>query len=368
MAPIQIENQNQKFDDHDEDECSSFANVLLSGCVTPIVLEAVIELDVLEIIKKLGGGSYGGQFSAAEIAAHLPAKNPEAAAMLDRMLRLLASHSVLTSTVNSLRSGHFERLYGLAPVCKFLTKDENGVSLAPMARISKEIIDSSYQLKDAILEGGHTFKRAYGVTHYEYNGQNPDCNQRFNTAMASHSTIIMEKILRTYTRFDGLSSLVDVGGGNGATLKMIRSKYPAIKGINFDLPHVVNDAPPCPGVEHVGGNMFESIPKGDAIFLKWICHAWSDDKCIKILKNCYDAIPDHGKVIVCEYFVPVEAETSNAAKSVLQLDAIMMVVPDGKERTEKEFKDLAAAAGFQGFRVVCCAYDTKVMEFLKISN
>ncbi|TYH41042.1 hypothetical protein ES332_D12G289000v1 [Gossypium tomentosum] len=56
--------------------------------------------------------------------------------------------------------------------------------------------------------------------------------------------------------------------GTGATLSMIVSKYPTIKGINFDLPHVIENAPTCPGVEHVGGDMFASVPKGDAIFMK----------------------------------------------------------------------------------------------------
>lgn len=97
------------------------------------------------------------------------------------------------------------------------------------------------------MEGGHPFERAHGVTHYVYNGQNPDMNAKFNFAMASHSTITMDKILRTYKGFDGLSTLVDVGGGNGATLKKIVSKYHNIRGINFDLPHVINDAPICPG-------------------------------------------------------------------------------------------------------------------------
>lgn len=351
------------YDDDDEVACSSFAMTLMTSAVTPIVLQAALELDVLEIIKKLGPN--GGHFSAKEIVAHLPAKNPEAATMLDRMLCLLASHSVLTCTIRTLPDGRVERLYGLASVCKFLTKDDKGATLAPLASISKPIIDSCYQLKDSILEGGHPFERAYGVSHYVYNGQNPDMNEKFNNAMAAHSTITMDKILTTYDGFEGLTSLVDVGGGNGATLKKILTKYPKIRGVNLDLPHVINDASPCPGVEHVVGDMFESIPKGDAVFIKWICHAWSDEQCIKFLKNCYDAIPDHGKVIVCESFLPEEVETSHAAKFAFQFDAIMMVVPNGKERTEKEFQALAKAAGFQGFRVACSAYDTKVMEFLK---
>ncbi|GFP97660.1 caffeic acid 3-o-methyltransferase 2 [Phtheirospermum japonicum] len=61
--------------------------------------------------------------------------------------------------------------------------------------------------------------------------------------MSEHSTIIMNKILDKYDGFDGLKSLVDVGGGIGTSLSMIISKYPSIKCINFDLSQVIQDAP-----------------------------------------------------------------------------------------------------------------------------
>ena len=82
---------------------------------------------------------------------------------------------------------------------------------------------------------------------FEYNRKDPRFSQVFNQAMSSHSTLTMKKILQTYNGFEGLTTLVDVGGGTGATLNMIISSYPAIKGINFDLPHVVEDAPSYPG-------------------------------------------------------------------------------------------------------------------------
>ncbi|KAL6972196.1 nicotinamide N-methyltransferase [Sarracenia purpurea var. burkii] len=184
--------------------------------------------------------------------------------------------------------------------------------------------------------------------------------------MSNHSTITMKKILETYQGFEGLTTLVDVGGGTGATLNIIRSKYPSIRGINFDLPHVIEDAPSYQGVEHVGGDMFVSVPKADAIFMKWICHDWSDEHCSKFLKNCYDALLDNGKVIVAEYILPVAPDTSLSTKNVFHMDVIMLALtPGGKERTEKEFEDLAKGAGFEGFRVMCCAFNTYVMEFLK---
>ncbi|KAL8153577.1 hypothetical protein V2J09_011337 [Rumex salicifolius] len=351
----------------EEDEACSFAMTITSGSVPPMVLKALLELDVLEIIKRESVAT-GGYMSPAEISAHLPTTNAAAATMLDRMLRLLASYGVFTCQVRTTPEGRVERTYGLAHVCRFLTKNEDGVSLAALSLMNQDkiLMESWYHLKDAVLDGGIPFNKAYGMSAFEYHGTDPRFNKIFNNGMSNHSTITMKRILATYTGFEGVSTLVDVGGGTGATLNMIISKYPSIKGINFDLPHVIEDAPAYLGVEHVGGDMFASVPKGDAIFMKWICHDWSDEHCIKFLQNSYNSLPDHGKVIICDYILPVAPETNNAARTVFHVDAIMLAHnPGGKERTEDEFEYLAKASGFQAYKVASSAYDTKVIEFLK---
>ncbi|KAM2164636.1 hypothetical protein ACFX1Q_042163 [Malus domestica] len=147
--------------------------------------------------------------------------------------------------------------------------------------------------------------------------------------MANHSIIAMKKLLVTYKGFEGLTSVVDVGGGTGSVIHMIVSKYPSIKGINFDLPHVIKDAPQYPGVEHVGGDMF----------------------------NCYATLPDNGKVILVDIIIPVSPNSSLATKLANHVDMIMLAHnPGGKERTEKEFEALVKGSGFQGFRVMCSAF------------
>lgn len=98
-------------------------------------------------------------------------------------------------------------------------------------------------MKDAVLDEGRPFDKAFGMNVYEYSSTDSRFSMIFNHAMKNHSTIIMKKILEKYNGFEGLRTLVDVGGGTGATLSSIISKYPTIKGINFDLPHVVEDAP-----------------------------------------------------------------------------------------------------------------------------
>lgn len=92
------------------------------------------------------------------------------------------------------------------------------------------------------------FKKVHGVQIYETIQSDPTLNNVFNKTMATMCTLEMNKILEIYSKFKDISLLVDVGGGFGQNLNMIISKYPSIKGINFDLPLVIQNAPDYPGM------------------------------------------------------------------------------------------------------------------------
>lgn len=347
-----------------EDKEWIYAMILTTFSAPAMVLKTVLELDVLEIIKKAGPDA---QLSPAEIVAQLPTQNPEAPSMMDRMLRLIASYSVLNCSLRTLPDGRVERLYGLAPVCKYLTKDEDGLSLASHSLFIQDEVSMEcwYHLKDALLEGGSPFYKLHGTSPYAYYGTDARSNVLFNNAMADMSTLVMKKIIESYKGFEGVNTLVDMGGNRGASLSMIVSKYPHMKGINFDLPHVVTDRSDFPGITHVAGDMFVSVPQGDAIFIKNVFHDWDDEHCLKIIKNCYAALPDHGKVIACEFILPEAPDSEDVTRMAYQFDVIMMIGPNGKERTQPEFEALGKAAGFESFRVACSDYDFKIMEFIK---
>ncbi|PON78922.1 O-methyltransferase COMT-type [Parasponia andersonii] len=343
------------------EESFSYAAQLVNSAVLSMSLQSTIELGVFDIIGKAGEG---GKLSASEIVAQMPSNNPDAPRMLDRILRMLASHSVLTCSVVA----DDLRVYGLNDVTKLFVTNEDGVSLGPLMSLlqDKVFLDSWSELKGAILEGGIPFNRAYGMHAFQYPGLDSRFNQVFNKAMYNQTTLVIKKILEVYKGFEDLKQLVDVGGGLGVTLSQITSKYPHIKGINFDLPHVIEHAPSYPGVEHVSGDMFESVPSGDAIFLKWILHDWSDEHCLKLLKNCYKAIPENGKIIVMEAFLPTVPETTSGDKAISEMDVLMMTQnPGGKERNEKEFLALANGAGFSGIRFECFVCNFWIMEFYK---
>lgn len=119
-----------------EDEAAfMFAMQLARVSALPMALKAAIELDLLEIIAKAGPGA---QLSTTQIASQLPTQNPAAPALLDRMLRLLASYSILSCSVVDRNDGHVERLYGLEPVCEFLVKNQDDVSIAPLVLMNQD--------------------------------------------------------------------------------------------------------------------------------------------------------------------------------------------------------------------------------------
>ncbi|RRT62316.1 hypothetical protein B296_00031326 [Ensete ventricosum] len=211
---------------------------------------------------------------------------------------------------------------------------------------------------------------AYGMSSFDYQGTDPRFNKVFNEAMQSHSTIMISRLLRTYGGFDDVEVLVDVGGGVGTTLGMITARHPRIKGINFDLSHVISDAQPLPGSllihllsEKKSCSLLDLGLRANNIL---ILHDWSDENCVKLLKNCWKALPEKGKVIVIECVLPAVPEPTPRAQGIFQLDLCMATYNiGGKERTEEEFQGLARDGGFTGFKALHLFADTWVMEFTK---
>ncbi|MCL7039819.1 hypothetical protein MKW94_024851 [Papaver nudicaule] len=139
-----------------------------------------------------------------------------------------------------------------------------------------EIIDSlktstsSSPNGDYLTQNGTTpFERAHGCGIWDLALSDPKFNKYLNGAMQCMTVMIINEMLSHYTDgFNGVGSLVDVGGGTGTLLAEIVKAYPSIQGINFDLPHVVATCTDFPGVKHVGGDMFVDIPEADAVIMK----------------------------------------------------------------------------------------------------
>ncbi|KAI5674217.1 hypothetical protein M9H77_14581 [Catharanthus roseus] len=322
--------------EEEENDNSSYAMQLLFSGALPMVLNTVIKLNVFEIIAREGPNA---QLSPFQIVSQMPNnKNSQAPEMLDRMLRMLASYSIFT-----MKADHHLVLFLTCSNINSRTK--HGIKFTtPIVTII-----FGCELGAAVLDGGIPFERAHRMPIYNYAGLDQKFNETFNVSMLHQTKMVVANIIENYKGFENLKTLVDVGGGAGVALSVIPSKFPNIKGIKYDLPHVIEHAPKYPRVEYIGGDMFVSVPEGDAIFMKTVLHNWDDDHCLRLLKNWYKALPESGNLIVVDAIIPMNPDNSSSTKHIAQ----------------QEFFTLATKAGFKRIQRKCVFFDLWVMEFNK---
>lgn len=140
----------------------------------------------------------------------------------------------------------------------FILLESTPVMLSPWLGLSNRVLEKS----------GSAFDAANGEDVWSYSSKNVAHSKLINDAMACDARVVVPQIIKGCANlFDGVCSFVDVGGGDGTTSSMLVRSIPSIQGINFDFPHVVSNGVLCEGVQHVGGNMFDSVPKADVAFI-----------------------------------------------------------------------------------------------------
>ncbi|GAY61443.1 hypothetical protein CUMW_210040 [Citrus unshiu] len=245
---------------------------------------------------------------------------------LQCILRLLTSYGVFSEH----REFGGERKYSLTEIGKSLVTDAEGLSYAPyVLQHHQDAFMSAWPLvHEAVLDPTiEPFVKVHGEPAYSYYGKMPEMNGLMRRAMSGVSVPFMTSVLDSYNGFKGVKRLVDVGGSAGDCLRMILQKHHFIcEGINFDLPEVVGEAPSIPGVTHIGGDMFNSIPAANAIFMKWVLATWTDDECKLIMENCYKALLAGGKLIACEPVLLDDSNESQRTRALLEGDIFVMTI------------------------------------------
>lgn len=124
--------ETQSINNKGNEECLD-AFMFSNSIAFPMVLKTAIELNLFAIMAKAGPGAH---ISASEIASQLPTNNPSAASLLDRMLRLLASHSMLKYSLRTLKDGRVEKLYALTPSSQLFVSNDDELSLSDVSILS----------------------------------------------------------------------------------------------------------------------------------------------------------------------------------------------------------------------------------------
>ncbi|XP_048328169.2 probable O-methyltransferase 3 [Ziziphus jujuba] len=313
-------------------------------------LKCAIQLGIPDTIH-----SYGKPITLSQLISSLPHLHPKKTTHLYRLMRILV-HSGFFSIQKTGKNDE-EEGYALTDASKLLLKD-NPFSVTPflMSMLDPILTQPWNQLSTWFQNDKLTpFDTAHGMPFWEYGGHDTNIGNFFNDAMASDARLVTAVVIdKCKDVFEGLESLVDVGGGTGTVAKAIANAFPNTECTVFDLPHVVADLQGANNVKYVGGDMFEAVPPADAILLKWILHDWSDEESVKILKKCKEAITgkgNKGKVIIIDMMMENKKGDEETIETQLFFDMLMMVLVTGKERNEKEWAKLFSDAGFRNYKI-----------------
>ncbi|MFZ0213227.1 MAG: methyltransferase [Candidatus Acidiferrales bacterium] len=298
-----------------------------------------------------------GPRSAEELASQIGA-NPQA---LYRLMRATASVGVLSEGPD----GKFSE----TPMSAVLRSNGKPSLRAFAIMGGREWHGRGWSyLEFCVRTGKQALEQIYGTPTFEFFEKNPEEGHIFNDAMTALSMIDGPAVAAAYS-FDGIHSIVDVGGGHGFLLATILERNPHMKGILYDAPHVIEGAkngPLKPMMERctlASGDMFSSVPTGvDAYIMKHIIHDWPDETCLKILKACRKGLNPNGKLLVVDNVI----QPGNDFYPGKFLDLQMLIFPGGCERTEKQFRELFAAAGWRLSRVVPTATPECVVEGIPV--
>lgn len=259
---------------------------------------------------------------------------------LSRLLRTLASLGVF----QQLPSG----AYANTPLSLCLRASDPDSQWACAILAGTERYKAFDKLLDCLRTGKTGFELAYGMPLFEFLKERPASARIFDQAMTGLHGAETAEMLEVFD-FSVFQTLADIGGGNASLLLQALRKHPGLQGILFDLPHVTENA--AKEIAAAGftsrlaihpGDFFKEIPlKADAYLMRHILHDWTDEECLKILRNLRRGFSPGAKLVV-EYVI----EEGNAPHPGKLLDLGMLVATGGRERTAEEFRSLFTSAGF----------------------
>jgi hypothetical protein len=272
-----------------------------------------------------------------------------------RLMRLLVALGVFGGTDDTG--------YRLTAVGEKLRTGVDG-SLRDMCQIyGEEFYRAWGSIVPAISTGGSGFQQAFGSSLHEYLASTPGAGDRFQRAMNAGSVFVSD--VAHAVDFSGCRSVVDVAGGGGLLLAALLRAHPHLRGVLFDLPHMVPigrrhvaEAVGAHRVSTVAGNMFEHVPSGaDVYLLSRVLQDWGDAECVTVLANCRAAMGDSARLLIVERVIPVDG----SAILPLLWDLHLLVMAGGRERTLSGYRSLLGAAGLRLDSVRPLALETSLL-------
>lgn len=297
----------------------------------------------LRVVAALGVADHLG--SGARSVADLAASVGVAAGPLGRIVRLLAGRGIFAEEPD----GRFR----LTAVGEALRSDAAVPARSGVLMFTDAMFWSmSYELATTLRRDGVTFADVFGMSLGEYFARYADKETLFYDGMEQVSDA-ENPLVASCCPVPAAGTVADIGGRYGGLLREVLRANPGLRGVLLDKPEEVAkhrlDVPDLAGRwEVVAGDFFVAAPPADVYLLKRILHNLGDGDCVRLLRNCRDAVRPGGTVLVIDAIVPA-AHTAHQSRA---MDFMMLAAMTGKERTEAELAPLLAEAGLRPTRLI----------------
>ncbi|MFD1939778.1 MULTISPECIES: methyltransferase [Nonomuraea] len=308
----------------------------LADYIVPFAIRAVCTLGVADHLVE-------GPLPIPDLAKRCGAE-PDA---LTRVLRALAGKGIFTESEPGV--------FGLTPLAQVLRSD-HPVSLRDAYPLLVGDLQAWAHFDYTLRTGRSSFEYVHGMGYWEYMAEHPEESKRFDGSQAAGTRMEVRTVMTAYDAWAGLTSVVDVGGGNGTFLIGLLSRLRHLRGTLFDQPHVVAAAPDLlreAGLADrctvVGGSFFDGVPAGaDAYLLKRVLWSWGDDRAHQLLSEIRAAMREDSRLLLHE---PVAApgDSDEVGKAY---DLILLAMGGGCARTEEQLRVLLGGAGLRISRVI----------------
>ncbi|MBO8190301.1 methyltransferase [Streptomyces oryzae] len=220
------------------------------------------------------------------------------------------------------------------------------------------------RLADSIRTGTSQAEAVLGAPIFDWLATRPGEAEVFTNAMTVMTRALAHQ-LADVIDLKAAETAVDVGGAGGTLVQTLMRRHPALTGTVLDREHVGTEADASAarlGVadrfNFVGGDFFDEVPPGDVHLLKFILHDWDDDACVRILRNCREALKPGGRVLVMELLIDEVGEPGLPPL----MDMTMLALTGGRERNVGEFEKLFERAGLALIKVTPSASLVSVLE------
>ncbi len=219
------------------------------------------------------------------------------------------------------------------------------LSLADAARHwGRESYQAWAEVARSLRTGESAFERLYGANFFDWIQDRPADLQAYHSALSKYARHDYRDLADSVD-FSAHDSILDAGGGTGELAFALLRSCPELKATVVDRSEVVESARPPADLEgrcrFIAGDLFgEWSVRSDAVILARVLHDWPDRGALRILRRVREAMPTDGTLYVIE--MVLDQKTGRGGL----LDLNMLVMTRGAERTEEQFRDILAKAGF----------------------